>query len=47
MLFIDIQHTSIKIDQSGWAWLVSGRNLFIWRFMSAAGTKVCEKMNAI
>ncbi|RMX50067.1 hypothetical protein pdam_00002883 [Pocillopora damicornis] len=33
------QHTTVRIDQSGWAWLVSGRKLFIWRFIPAAGTK--------
>lgn len=33
------QHTTVRIDQSGWAWLVSGRKLFIWRFIPAYGTK--------
>lgn len=36
--------TTVRIDQSGWAWLVSGRKLFIWRFIPAAGTKVWKKL---
>ncbi|KAL9953141.1 hypothetical protein ACROYT_G040504 [Oculina patagonica] len=36
------QHTSVKINHSGWAWLVTGRKLFVWRFISAVGTKTVQ-----
>lgn len=26
---------SVKIDESGWAWLVGGRKLFVWRYKQA------------
>ncbi|XP_078352494.1 nuclear pore complex protein Nup133-like isoform X2 [Oculina patagonica] len=40
------QHTSVKINHSGWAWLVTGRKLFVWRFISAVGTKglLCKEL---
>lgn len=33
------QYKSAKIGPSGWAWLVAGRKLFIWRYMPSAGSK--------
>lgn len=32
-------HISAKIDPSGWAWLVIGRKLFIWRYVPSATSK--------
>ena len=45
--FTDDKHISVKIDPSGWAWLVTGRKLFVWRYMPAAGTKVCQQTNLV
>ncbi|KAK3749506.1 hypothetical protein QZH41_013474 [Actinostola sp. cb2023] len=33
------QYTSAKLHESGWAWLVSGRKLFVWRFIPSQGSK--------
>lgn len=39
------QHASVKIDESGWAWLVTGRKLFIWRYSPTSGAKVSVKID--
>lgn len=33
------QHISVKISPFGWAWLVTGRKLFIWRYVPGAEAK--------
>ena len=38
------QHISVKISPFGWAWLVTGRKLFIWRYMPGAEAKVCLQL---
>ena len=43
----DNQHVTVKIDPLGWAWLVTGRKLFIWRYIPAAGAKVGQKINSV
>lgn len=42
MLSSNLEHTEItvKIDQSGWAWLVGGRKLFVWRYKGGQSTRV-------
>lgn len=42
------KHTEItvKIDQSGWAWLVGGRKLFVWRYKGGQSTRTvfCKEL---
>ena len=40
LAFSGDHHISAKIDPSGWAWLVIGRKLFIWRYVPSATNKV-------
>ncbi|KAL4238721.1 hypothetical protein ACF0H5_003428 [Mactra antiquata] len=37
---------SVKVDESGWAWLVGGRKLFVWRYKqpSAGRTVLCKEL---
>uniref|UniRef100_T1J954 Nucleoporin Nup133/Nup155-like C-terminal domain-containing protein n=1 Tax=Strigamia maritima TaxID=126957 RepID=T1J954_STRMM len=34
-----ISEMSVKLSESGWAWLVCGRRLFIWRFVQTSGPR--------
>ncbi|XP_031561013.1 nuclear pore complex protein Nup133-like [Actinia tenebrosa] len=34
-----LQYTNVKLHESGWAWLVSGRKLYVWRFIPSPGSK--------
>ncbi|CAH1791718.1 unnamed protein product [Owenia fusiformis] len=38
--------TSVHVDPSGWAWLVSGRKLFVWRYKTSSSGKsvLCKQL---
>lgn len=38
----DSQGLSIRLSESGWAWLVSGRRLFVWQFKSGDKKKTTD-----
>ena len=33
-------HVSVKVDESGWAWMVCGERLIIWKICQTAVAKV-------
>ena len=40
--YLENTRISVKVDECGWAWLVGGRKLFIWRYKQAQAGRVCE-----